>query len=132
MSPSEGVKEIEDTPLPVADVDTVFDFLGLGDYPSSCGLRIYLRERQAPVVVLTELRENPGTSVTNAAEFLARQVAQAYDLPSDTVWVEHYEGDTRYSVVELFYIGEGHYHCRGWRYLAPHALRQMIGRGYEQ
>jgi len=53
-------------------------------------------ERDSYVVVLTELRDNPGQSVTNAAEEIAAGVVLANALPtSRTVWIEHYEGGAR-------------------------------------
>lgn len=55
-----------------------------------CRLRIWQRGR-ATVAMMTELPENPGTSVTNQAEVLATQVCREFELwPSLTRWIEHY------------------------------------------
>jgi hypothetical protein len=44
------------------------------------------------VVILTELADHPGMSVTNAAEEIAASVVLAHALPTTrTVWIEHYE-----------------------------------------
>jgi hypothetical protein len=57
---------------------------------SFCRLRIYDTEAGA-VVVLSELADNPGKSVTNAAAELATEIAQRYALdPQTTTWLEHY------------------------------------------
>lgn len=54
------------------------------------------RERDSFVVILTELADNEGMSVTNAAEEIAAAVVLANALPtSRTVWIEHYEDGAR-------------------------------------
>ena len=50
------------------------------------------------MVIRTELPDNPGQSVTNAAEEIAASVVLANALPSSagrTVWIEHYEDGAR-------------------------------------
>lgn len=62
-----------------------------------CRVRIFEPEdadRDSYVVILTKLADNPGMSVTNAAEEIAAAVVLANALPSSagrTVWIEHYE-----------------------------------------
>jgi hypothetical protein len=64
-----------------------------------CRVRVYEpddREGDPFVVVLTEPPDNPGTSVTNAAEKIAAAVVLANALPtSRTVFIEHYEDGAR-------------------------------------
>jgi len=57
-----------------------------------CRVRIYLPEdmRDAPVVICSELPNNPGGSITNAAEVIAAGVIQANKLPTPLVWIEHW------------------------------------------
>ena len=51
-----------------------------------CRVRI-----NATTVVATELPDNPGMSLTNAANIVAMQVCQFYEIPlSELVWIEHY------------------------------------------
>jgi len=53
--------------------DEVFDFKGIWDIPSRCGLRILQQEKT--IVIVTELyQDNPGTSVTAAGKSLAEQI----------------------------------------------------------
>jgi hypothetical protein len=65
-----------------------------GDGPgarSRCRIRVYRpddRERDAPVVIASELAGNPGAGVTDAAEFLAAEVMTAH-LFDTFVWIEH-------------------------------------------
>ncbi len=59
--------------------------------PSHCRIRIYLPDDvlDAPVVVCSELPNNPGGSITNSAETIAAGVIQANELPTPLVWIEH-------------------------------------------
>ncbi len=42
-------------------------------------------------MITTELPDNPGMSLTNAAASVAMQVCQFYEIPLDElVWIEHY------------------------------------------
>jgi len=58
-----------------------------------CRIRVFLpeEERDAAVVVCTELTNNPGPSVTNAAEQIAAEVVLGHRLLTLLVWIEHYE-----------------------------------------
>jgi hypothetical protein len=59
-------------------------------------VRIYLPDdmRDAPVVVCSELPNNPGGSITNSAETLAAGVIWANELPTPLVWIEHWPEET--------------------------------------
>jgi hypothetical protein len=41
------------------------------------------------------LPNNPGQSVTNAAEQIAAEVISSHRLPTPLVWIEHYEDGAR-------------------------------------
>ncbi len=62
-----------------------------------CRIRTYLpdEERDSPVVICSELLNNPGQSITNAAERIAAEVIEANQLPTPLVWIEHYEDGAR-------------------------------------
>src|SRR5215203_4379589 len=64
--------------------------------PSRCRVRIYLPDdnRDAPVVVCSELPNNPRGSITNSAEAIAAGVIRANELPIPLVWVEHWPEET--------------------------------------
>ena len=57
-----------------------------------CHVRIYLPEdeRDAPVVICSELPGNEGSSVTHSAHQLAAEVIRYHRLGVPPVWVEHY------------------------------------------
>jgi hypothetical protein len=62
-----------------------------GGRPGSCRVRIYLPDevRDAPVVICSELPNNPGGSITNSVEAIAAGVIRANELPTPVVWIEH-------------------------------------------
>ena len=65
--------------VPEKYYDEIFDFPGLWDMPSRCGLKILRREKI--IVIVTELyQDNPGTSVTAAGKSLAEQICRAKGL----------------------------------------------------
>jgi hypothetical protein len=55
-------------------------------------VRIYLPDdmRDTPVVICSELPNNPGGSITNSAEVIAAGVIRANELPTPLVWIEHW------------------------------------------
>jgi hypothetical protein len=72
--------------------------------PSHCRVRIYLPNdaRDAPVVVCSELPNNPGGAIINSAEIIAAGVIQANKLPTLLVWIEHRPEESTYGGVETF------------------------------
>jgi len=90
-------------------VDTTFDFTSGGQIvivegetilverhftrPAACRLRVYDAPDGEAVVIATDLdEENPGPSVTNAAEDIAAQACLRYGLePERTTFMEHYD-----------------------------------------
>lgn len=63
-------------------------------YPARCGIRVMWAPDSDLVVIATELPDNPGMSVTNAAEEIATTVWEEYGRgqvePDQFVWLEHY------------------------------------------
>ena len=59
---------------------------------SRCRIRLYLpsEDKDAAVVICSELSNNPGTSVTKAAEVIAAEIIEHFKLPEPPVWIEHY------------------------------------------
>jgi hypothetical protein len=106
--------------------DHIHPYKDAGGRPARCHVRIYLPDdmRDAPVVVCSELPNNPGGSITNSAETIAAGVILTNELPTPLVWIEHWperttEGNeifelvvfSSYEVVERApYLGE----TRAW------------------
>jgi hypothetical protein len=111
-----------------------------------CRIRIYVPEedRDAPVVLCSELPNNPGQSVTNAAEQIAAEVIRAYRLPTPLVWVEHFPPESTNRETETFdlvifstyeiterapYLGESRYTIGEptWKRLDRASVETLIG-----
>jgi hypothetical protein len=58
-----------------------------GGRHAHCRVRIYLPEdvRDAPVVICSEVPNNPGDSITNSSEAIAVAVIRAYELSTSGV-----------------------------------------------
>jgi hypothetical protein len=81
------------SPVSPAQAVTIehYPFLGLWNAASLCRLEIHPATRGRIAVIATELPNNPGTSITNAAEILATHVCRDFAIPPDRlVWIEHY------------------------------------------
>src|SRR5215213_10507845 len=71
--------------------DFIHPYKHAGGRPAHCRVRIYLSEdvHDAPVVICSELPNNPGGSVTNSVEVIAAGVIRANELPTLLIWIEH-------------------------------------------
>ena len=78
-------------------LDSIFPYTGFHGCASRCQVEVFTRERRPIVVRLTELPDNPGTSVTNmfeeiatlAVPYLSVWAGQIVD-PEKIIWLEHY------------------------------------------
>jgi hypothetical protein len=64
--------------------DYIHPYKDAGGRSAHCRVRIYLPDdmRDAPVVICSELPNNPGGSITNSAEVIASGVIRANELPT--------------------------------------------------
>jgi hypothetical protein len=71
--------------------DYIHPYKDAGGRPARCRVRISLPDdvHDAPVVICSELPNNPGGSITKSVEVIAAGVIQANKLPSPLVWIEH-------------------------------------------
>jgi hypothetical protein len=76
--------------------DYIHPYKDAGGRPSHCRVRIYLSDDvlDAPVIVCSEVPNNPGGSITNSAETIAAEVIRANELPTPLVWIEHWPKET--------------------------------------
>src|SRR5918998_3108021 len=72
--------------------DYIHPYNDAGGRPSHCRVRIYLLDDMDddPVVICSELPNNPDRSITNSAETIAAGVIWANELPTPLVWIEHW------------------------------------------
>jgi hypothetical protein len=81
------------------------------------------------IIIVTEIDGNPGASVTNAAELIATQVCQRFDIdPAKLVWIEHYPPSKSHGkkadwdLVNVSFIHHGdywHFEMPSWRPMRP-------------
>lgn len=113
-------------------------FAGLHGYASQCGVHVFTGNG-APIVVLEELPDNPGASVTNFCEHIANIVRRAHAEffdgvhPTEIVWLEHYPRASRgvrdrETFDRIFFQWDGVKYSRPrWeRYTREH-LEKLIG-----
>jgi hypothetical protein len=90
------MREQEPHPLPMTLThDELHADAGYQNAPSRCRIRIFQQDGRTPVVIATELADNPGTSITNLAEQLCAEVIRAYfpvrfEHEEPVIWIEHY------------------------------------------
>ena len=84
--------------------DYIHPYRDVGRRPARCRVRIYLSNdvHDAPVVICSELPNNPGGSITNSVEVIAAGVIQNNKLPTPPVWIEHRPEESTRSGVEAF------------------------------
>jgi hypothetical protein len=84
--------------LPAPTYSGEHEYSGLHGCTSKCGLDVW-RVFGQTIVMLTELPDNPGTSVTNYVEQIATELVPFVTLfakgqggsPESIIWIEHYE-----------------------------------------
>lgn len=71
----------------------IYQYKGFGNCNSKCGVMIWHNlDTNIVVVLLSELSDNRGTSITNMSEYIATQIAEKENFPVSTVWFETYIG----------------------------------------
>jgi hypothetical protein len=70
--------------------DYVHHYRGYWSEGGRCRIRICREGGRATVVICSQLPDNPNTSVTNMAEYLAAEVIEERSLPTPLTWIEHY------------------------------------------
>src|SRR5437870_4300282 len=96
-----------------------FHFYGFHGCTAWCALEILRLDDGRTVVIATEVKDNPGTSITNACEHLACRICIEFSIhPIDLIWIEHYgypmPGDAKrhprtYDLVTLTILPRGHH-----------------------
>jgi len=90
------------------DKDFIFEYKGNGDCESKCRVRtICDPDSDELIVLITELEDNPGTSITNMIEEVVKGIViklghECYDA----VWIEHYPPCVGVNAYDTFdYVG---------------------------
>jgi hypothetical protein len=93
-------------------------FESVSGTPSRCRIRVYLPEEQrdAPVIVCSELADNPGIPVTGAVENIAAEVIVTHWLVAP-VWIEYHPEETTAAGIESFELVA----------FSDYKVREMVG-----
>lgn len=100
ISASDLEKMAQSQPTANQSVDQIFSWRSQGQsFDSQCRLRIYYLAFNQAVVIITELEDNPGKSITDTAQQLIHLVCYRFGLaPYKVMWIEHYPaGDLKKS-----------------------------------
>jgi len=114
----------------------IFEFKGLWELPSTCGLRIFDRGEKQVVVVSELYKENPGSSIAQVSASLAMQICHTYGLDyRKLIYIEH--NPEMHS--KLSFYDEELYHVHFdtddsglknpvWERIGAEQLRNLIGK----
>lgn len=116
-------------------IDEIYEYQGFHNSEAFCRVRVFYGHRD--IVIIEELEENSGTSVTNMIEVLATQLLDKYNLTRGSVlWIEHYGYSTgsivpSWSIVTFDWNGVLYCHPE-WRHIEGEDVKKLlIVEGYE-
>ena len=70
--------------------DEVYNFNGLWDVPSICGLKIVMKQDKSIIIATDLFDDNPGTSITEWNTNLAKELCDKYKIDvNQLVYIEH-------------------------------------------
>jgi len=70
--------------------DQVYNFNGLWDVPSICGLKILKKEDKTIVIVTDLFKDNPGTPITEWNAKLAKEICDKNEIDYNSlIFIEH-------------------------------------------
>ena len=67
------------------NIQEIYDFKGLWNVPSKCGLQIICKGNKQIIIVTELYQDNPGSSITSISASLAMQIAQQYKINIDEI-----------------------------------------------
>lgn len=111
------------------------NYKGLWHCDAVCGLDI-IQYAGCYVVILTELPDNTGTSVTNYIENLADLLCGTnHELKrTDTIWIEHYsareEHEETFDLVSFKILHNGKFESPRWTRISREKVAELIGKEY--
>ncbi len=116
-------------------IDEIYEYLGYFNSEAFCKVRVFYGLND--IVIIEELRENTGTSITNMIEVLATQLLDKYNLSCGSVtWLEYYgycTGDIgeSWSIVTFDWDGVQYKHPQ-WKHIDYKDAKKILDiEGYE-
>jgi hypothetical protein len=129
---------IHDT-LPSAAEDYRLSYPSPSGHESVCRIRVYRPEDKPAVIVATELRDNEGMSITNAAEGVHCLAWERAGFPEPVFFVEHHPRNfyghhdvERFELVTFERMEEtmgeqSEFGPASWKHLSCAEMRALIG-----
>lgn len=125
----------------ILEYDGDYDYRGYHGCKSRCHLRIFQTEPhecKPYIVIATELDNNPGTSITNMAEYLAWEVWKFLERPiQGMAWYEHYRDRAiigrkpqfteSFDIVTFEKGPDGRFSHPAWRLANKDEIRRLVG-----
>lgn len=71
-----------------------------GNVYCNCYITIQRHETRPPVVIISEPTQNPGRSVTNSQALVIPAIIEKFNLPENSLWIEHYKGEGSFDRVQ--------------------------------
>ncbi len=116
-------------------IDLIYNYKGFHGCESKCRIRIF-KTADKDIVVASELRDNPGTSITHFAEYLATRIIFEYDIiPERLIWIENYPARTfsgdkiereTYDFIEFKWDGEN-FSKPEWKHGSREEVESLVG-----
>lgn len=94
-----------------------------------CHLRI-VRGRKRSLCLVSEIRHNPGPSVTNAIQGIWRRIQEEDCIPKDALLVEHYSDEAVYEdglLENRFAVVRTQGGHPFWKHITEDGLARMVG-----
>jgi hypothetical protein len=109
-----------------------YNYSGYSRCACVCNVEIYKGPERA-LVIMTELPENTGTSVTNISEQLATELRAKFLAgypPMRIIWIEHYPkqagaGGESFDSVHYSWNAKQEYIEPTWRHLTKRAVQEL-------
>jgi hypothetical protein len=74
----------------LVNIDILFEFEGLWNIASKCGLKHISHDGKEVILVSELYKDNPGTSITQVSTSLAMQICSKLNInPENLVYIEH-------------------------------------------
>ena len=107
-------------------IDEIFSYATPQKGGARCRVRI-----SGNTVIASELADNPGMSITNAAESVAAQFCQYHEIPlAQLIWIEHYppelSHEETFDLVQ-FRLTNGRLSVERWRRLSMAEVERLFG-----
>lgn len=108
-----------------------FDSNGIISRYGICRVRIFVNSQAEVYVLLTELDENPSSSVTNSIESICQQLLAGKKIPEKARIIEHYPRHSAFSETFDLVTFDAYFHP-DWKPIGPGGVLKILECGPEE